>query len=722
MFILLIILQFLYFYNTINNRITSSIDFLTDLISMVIIQCLTVHNVYTAFICINKSKALFSFQNHIMIFNKEGGNIKMARHSSKLIVSCLISTFLWGNLCIANMPNNEKQNTIILYEQKVDNLNNEQMDKLWPSNNPRSWILTGTMDNEITKKYKAWSNQYKSLVKGTADERGLNDNTDLTIYIKNLNINASDYKDIRLIIDYFSNNSTNSLTHTYSMELYAIDKNNKKYGPFNIGDFETTGFYMRKVGSKQIFERNFNIVSESIKVPPHAIIKELIIKPYANYPRVRKDGKTMAGNWRGADSVLFEVSGMKIAGYKQTHYQRPDYIKIKTFDESKIREKIVQRMYDQATIKWSPSVEFHDTRVVGSDPNSVRTTYKPNITYYGLPYTQRNRVSIEAFKSNIQNGVLASPKDLLQVWGADCASSVSYPLSKFIPMHVIYNTTDFIWDRNKTTLLGNLLIDGKESSTESFIEKNKEEKMYEGYAMLQKGDIVSTHYAKNTHVRLITGNTHVERGSDGNINPYKSYFIHTDIRIGQANTAKDSNDFGGQIDSWDYIVPFTPKKEYTDIKRLVDLEGKNLNFYINRKETFKEALNRKYVPITLNAYLTKTTEVPYAKIINANTAENIKNGLKGTIISNYVILSVKITITNTINGENKAFVVYPNHNANTLEGMYCNTYSLYHNTPLNIQNYIKNVFKNSGNFEVTISVDAGENENMQVLSLRVNTH
>ena len=105
----------------------------------------------------------------------------------KTITISLISTLFWGDFCFANIINTNDKNTQILYDQKVGNLTNEQIDKLWPSNTSRSWVLTGIMDGEIVKKYKAWSNKYKSQVKGTNDERSLDDNTDLTVYLKNLN-------------------------------------------------------------------------------------------------------------------------------------------------------------------------------------------------------------------------------------------------------------------------------------------------------------------------------------------------------------------------------------------------------------------------------------------------------------------------------------------------------------------------------------------------------
>ena len=651
-----------------------------------------------------------------------------------IVFFIIINILIWGNFNFGFAATNSNGNNTriinqtrqnisatsgkiyTIYEQRVGNLTNAQTDKLWPSNNPRSWILTGTMDGEIVKKYKAWSNQYKSLLAKAEDKRGLEDNTDLTVYIKDLNINTSDYQDIRLIIDYLNSNSNTSLTHIYSMELFAIDDKHNKYGPFNIADFEPTGFYQRRLSNGEVYERNFNIISENIKVPSSTTITTLEIKPYANYPRIRNDGKTITGNWRGADAAMFSVGGMKVVGYKNNSYQRPEYVKFKVIDVNKTREDIVKRMYDIATIKWIPSIEFHDTRVVGIDPKKVNSTYKTDTVYYGLPYTQRNRVTPECFVSHVHNDNLDKPANLLNIWGADCASSVTYAISKFIPMHVIYNTTDFLWDRNKTTILGNLQIDGKAASSESIKEKYNCQEIWEAFAKLQKGDIISTHNRNGTHVRLISGDTHVERNSDGKIDPINSYFFRTDIH----STLKDViniNDYGGLVNKEDYVVPFEPKKIFTDITKLSDLKDKNLTFYINKKTSFQEAYDSNYVPITLNAYLTSTTEVPYARIVNANTAENLKNGLKGTIFSNYTILSITFTLKNKKTSEEKLFIDYPNHNTGSLEGMYGNAYSLYYHTPENIKNYIRETFEKTKDFKLTISVSAGESGNIKVLSL-----
>lgn len=608
--------------------------------------------------------------------------------------------------------------SIILYDQMVGNLTNAQTDELWPSNNPRSRIQTAVMDGEIEKKYKVWENKYKSQVANAANQRGLEDNTDLTIYIKNLNINTAEFQDIRLFIDYLTSSGYTSLTHTYSFELYVIDTHNNRYGPYDIADFEPIGFYMRKNVTREIYERNFNLITENLKTPDNIIIKELEIKPYANFPRVLNAVTGPARDSRHADITTFELAGVKIIGYKDSFHSKPDYIKMQKINVDSTREKIVKRMYDIATIKWSPANDFHPLRSTNTNYLVTNTTYQKDKIYYGMPYTQRNKVPLEKFANEIKNGILSKPEESLKIWGVDCAGSVSYSISKYIPMHVIYNSEDFIWERNKTTLLGNLSINGNDASAEILKSRYSEQEIYEAYAELQKGDIVATHNKKNSHVMIVSGNSIVCRNNNGIIDPDTSYFYRTDISMRPVDTAKSTENYGGQTNPADVTVPFEPKTNYTDIKNLNELKGKNLNFYINKKMTFKEAYNKNYVPITLNAYLTETIEKPYAKIINANTAQNIKEGLKGTIISNYTILNVRFDIKNNKTGEKKTFIDYPNHNRYSLEGKYGNTYSLYYNTPRYIKNYLQNTLKDCNNFEIIISIAAGEKTRMEALNIK----
>ncbi len=620
---------------------------------------------------------------------------------------------------ISSLP---AEKIVVLCEQSVDKLPIEQIALLWSSNDSRRTVLSGTMDGKVTKRYIAWENKYKSQVAGTKDQRGLEDNTDLTVYVKNLNIKAKDYQDIRLFLEYISLGGTSCLTNAYCLEVYAVDENRKKYGPFHLESFEPNGFYVRTQGTAKRYDRGFNLVTEKLFVPENAVITELEIKPYGNYPaRTRTlPQQTGSKNWRGREALTFALAGMKVVGYSQSGYQKPDYIKTKVINVDKVRENVVKRMYDMATVKWTPAIEFYDT-FVRERPKGVkpRATFKPGSMYYGLPYTQRNRATVEKFSSEIKNNVLSEPKNIKEIWGADCVAAVDYALSKYIPLPVMNLTPDFIWDRNKFTLLGNLKIEGTENSSEALKKHYTEQEIYEAYAQLQKGDVLSTHYQKGAHTRMVSGSTHVSRNGDGLIDPQDSYIIISETSSALADTT-DKNNYGGLINEEDYVVSFEPKKEYTDIKELKELAGKNTNFRINKKITFKQAYSRCYVPLTLNAYLTTSVEEPYARIINPNTVEDIKNGFKGTVYSNYTILSLTFNINNIGTGESKSFVVYPNHASGTLEGKYNGMYSLYYNTPVEVQNYLKNMLRDAEQFEVTVSVSAGDNENIEVLKIKRN--
>lgn len=610
----------------------------------------------------------------------------------------------------------------ILYNNVVGNFTKEEINQIWPANTPRSFIKTGTMDGELTKKYIAWENKYKSQVKGTKNQQGLEDNTDLTVYIKNLNIKARDYQDIRLFLDYISNGGASCLTNAYCLEVYVIDKTRKKYGPFHLESFEPNGFYMRMQGTGKKYDRGFNLLTEKLSVPKNAVITELEIKPYGNYPAKLQVIQQTQGsqNWRGREALTFALAGMKVVGYSRSGYQKPDYIKTKAIDVNKVRENVVKRMYDMATVKWTPAVEFYDTHVRDRSKGvKPRATFKPGSMYYGLPYTQRNRATVEKFASEIKNNVLSAPQNIAEIWGADCVAAVDYALSKYIPLPVMNLTPDFIWDRNKFTLLGNLKIEGTENSSEALKKHYTEQEIYEAYAQLQKGDVLSTHYQKGAHTRLVSGSTHVSRNGDGLIDPQDSYIIISETSSALADTA-DKNNYGGLINEDDYVVSFEPKKEYTDIKELKELADKNTNFRINKKITFKQAYSGCYVPITLKAYLTATVEEPFARIINPNTVEDIKHGFKGTVYSNYTILRITFNINNTGTGKSKTFVVYPNHASGTLEGKYNGMYSLYYNTPVEVQNYLKNMLRDAEQFEVTVSVSAGENKNIEVLKIKRN--
>ena len=321
----------------------------------------------------------------------------MKNNKHFIFILSVFLTALFGYFCLSlnaatNIVSSSQKQTsnlvgdkqqVVLYEQQVGDLTDEQVNAVWPSNNPRSRILTGVMDGETTIRYKAWENKYKSQVAGTKDTRGLEDNTDLTVYLKNLNIKVSDYQDIRLRMDYIFDGGSSCLVNANSLEVFAIDSHHKKYGPFFLQYSEPHGFYMRTQGTTKRYDRGFVFTTERIKASGDSVITELEIKPYANYPARNRAEKTGGKNWRGREALTFALSEIKVLGYCNTNYKRPSYVRTKKIDVDCVREKIVQRMYDQATVKWLPSIRFTDTQVRMPDGRKPRAVFEPGKVYYG---------------------------------------------------------------------------------------------------------------------------------------------------------------------------------------------------------------------------------------------------------------------------------------------------------------------------------------------------
>ncbi len=916
----------------------------------------------------------------------------------------------------------------VLYDEDFENNSLTEIQNKWVANNNRVFSISTIRDGNTSTiyKYLYYSNLYSDdpSVQNSNPQKHLADGEYLTITINDLNINTSEYNDIRLNFDNIFSSTTDTTIKNNGLLVYTIDQNNIEHGPYYLGDYIPTGFLQKL--NDDTYYRGFNMITQNLK-DSNYIIKKIKIIPYGNLPRVC--ATVVSGDWR-CQSKTFIVKEFKVIGYKSENYTNKNIVK-KSININETRENIANRLLDLATLKWKPSIDMTSIHTMGGfrlkysneATGEIDYLYKAGQFYYGPLYTQRNRVLLEKLYSVLDNKVLNAetekyyfvrdeadtkryytyekPSDTslilnsnvtLQskdVWGDDCASSVAYSVAKHLPLTFLTSTTDFIWDRQKTTLLGNLTIspqsgtshsvyeelyddyftkvtnnnlssilktsfetdlsrklksndnrmwylsfnsdDGymkrtvaysemksttdvsaidsddpltlkienisltqnksvevkfnyfinvskngtttderldtsniitkycnssntcststsitsssitqvnsdysKQTITITFTptttitkleinpygsgtkkgrlfrledlnikldntnyyynsatkmdayfdltnnvensliksnivdmingtisntEKNKllaaflaSQDIYKGYKELKIGDIVSTHSKEaSSHVRLVTGNTHVtcldgttvlsvssssisapsgNCDSFGGIDPIKSYYIRTDINSVNTSTAYASrNYYGGLINSSDYTANWTPNSNYTDlksgdvkgIKRSGDsalyLTNKNLNFYINTKNTFMDGLSKAYLPITLNDYISANKDEEYISLINQNTYSDIKNGFKGTIYSNYPIISLNYYFKNNTTGVTKNFDVYPNHSLNSKENGFSNYYSLYYNTPDEVQNSLRNTIGSSDDYEVRVGVSVGEKEDMEVFSL-----
>jgi len=358
-----------------------------------------------------------------------------------------------------------------LYSQEIGNNTVIEMQEKWVSNNDRVFLLDMVMDGDESKiyKYLFYSNLYKNseYVKKSSNKRGLNDGEYLEININDLDIDVNSYDDIRLNLGYLIHSLSYNIVNYYSLKVYTIDENNIEHGPYYLGDYIPTGYYNQK--NTEVFFRGYNLITQNLNDGSYSKIKSIKIVPYGNLPLEIDPNETYESDWRNQAS-RFYLGSLKVIGYKDEKYKNPN-VEYQSVNVNDLKLNIAKRMYDTATIKWIPDIDMHSLHAVGGVAFRENVLYKAGEVNYGMPYTQRNRVTIEKYNNELDSNYnINSIKDLegnqsIDFYGQDCASSVSYSITKYIPLPSLAGVTDYIWNRLNTKLLGDLEIDGTDQSS-----------------------------------------------------------------------------------------------------------------------------------------------------------------------------------------------------------------------------------------------------------------
>ena len=222
------------------------------------------------------------------------------------------------------------------------------------------------------------------------------------------------------------------------------------------------------------------------------------------------------------------------------------------------------------------------------------------------------------------------------------------------------------------------------------------EKIYKAYASVIPGDVVDT----RGHAMLVTGYSYVEckngnhtnkytdnfcdKNNRGGINPSKSYVIITETGARHAQRLGTDNHVSVDKTGWTYTL----NPELTDLKSVDDLYNKKLgllsNFHVNNTHTFEKLYGKgkggMYLPFRYKELQrvadTNTVEIPSVKLVIDQTYSNLDKlsqaiytymsydkKIRGTIISNYLIYEIKITVNS------KTYSIYPTQT---------NSFSLYY--------------------------------------------
>ena len=285
-------------------------------------------------------------------------------------------------------------------------------------------------------------------------------------------------------------------------------------------------------------------------------------------------------------------------------------------NEQKLRDKVVQKMNEYATIEW----HLHE-----SMPKSDGV-YAKEYTYYGLPYNHRwstlSRVQyIIDEEGYIKDWVYDLPLDLQDAYlASDCMSTL------WMAYRTVCNSVDgcycadmFPWQNKGTIAVGDWAWEENLGTADSqvYIQATGEQRMYEAYAQLKKGDFY-LYMLKDLggHVRMAAANAVVVRDQNGVIDPVYSYVV--------------SSEQGA------------PFHENQELMRYSSCRA-------NYKYTFANMLYDGSVPLTFEELQTGEMEPAVVELIDGQSG---KMGMcTGTVTSNYHLEYVDLVVTDSTGAE-----------------------------------------------------------------------
>ena len=199
-----------------------------------------------------------------------------------------------------------------------------------------------------------------------------------------------------------------------------------------------------------------------------------------------------------------------------------------------LREKVVQAIYDLGTVQWK--VRQDVTHSCYCQLSSCHGSYSTQYTYYGVPYnhkcspTARMEYCIDE-EGYLKDWVydLESLDGFDMYFGTDCTGAVLQAWWTVSNSVNFYNTGSMGPYYDLGTLpVGDYVWDIPMSSknwTDSYIEANDEQTMYEAYGQLRAGDAYVYRIDVGGHARMAAEDAVVVRDQQGLINPEYSYVI-----------------------------------------------------------------------------------------------------------------------------------------------------------------------------------------------------
>lgn len=304
---------------------------------------------------------------------------------------------------------------------------------------------------------------------------------------------------------------------------------------------------------------------------------------------------------------------------------------VSTRSEELISEKIeamIEYFESMARLRWICPEEVN---FAGSSVVTGALRYYAGKEYQGLPYIggYNGIDNLENFTNYLdENGVYTGPTAWNSMHGNNCTSAIFQSISR------VTNHYDYWAEVGDPVLniipkmdtaqapvyqVGPYEIRHTSAQTPRIVEEQSDiQIVYESYAAAKRGDYLVSHWLSDgayllSHLRLIT-EVHTERSASGAIDPYNSYLL-----IDEQTSTMDQE----AATSWG----------------------------IDRKFFFVQLASEGYLPTRDAAFQTGYFETPQCVVYDINTPDNMADGLRGQVVSNYDLSEVELEIRNAETGE-----------------------------------------------------------------------
>ena len=407
----------------------------------------------------------------------------------------------------------------------------------------------------------------------------------------------------------------------------------------------------------------------------------------------------------GADASTggsFYINKLSVNTYDSLNdfntYCPADMVTTTSVDGDDLRAIVVNEAVRTAQTEWTAAANITSTTPSGSssvaESTNVRTYYAGH-TYRGPIYERDTDSTRELFQSPILDGVYGTGD---QAYGMDCQTFVYNAISRIsrTGAHSVKGTPA----ASRVSLLGGLsTVTHPVYTDKDIVDQNDEQAIYENYAASGAGD-VAIHFLTNdvntVHTRIVK-QVHVERNSDGSIDPANSWVRFTEQAGGVIFACRNT-----ETNAIEYKWLTSPNSVPTGYELLY---GSSSRAGDEVALSFAQLYGDNYVVYTLDEYAIGEVEnVAVQAVAGSKTANThfADGGLNLAISSNYRIISYQVELESLSSGEPMydsglvysmgSLVVGLNHSSDELD-------ALLRQLP-------------NGSYRINLSVDAGPFTNL----------